>query len=164
MNLFFLDRDPELAAQAQCDKHVCKMIIETAQMMSTAHMLGSMFNVSGLYLPTHENHPSTVWVRSSPSAYRWTWHHLKALCEEYTHRYDRIHATQRKLLHRLFAQPITEGSEWRDPPQCMPDEFKQDDTVEAYRAFYRGSKVSFARWTKRPTPRWMTIAANQQAA
>ena len=37
MNIFYLDRDPVIAAQMMCDKHVVKMILESAQMLSTAH-------------------------------------------------------------------------------------------------------------------------------
>jgi len=39
LNLFYLDRDPQLCAQMHCDKHVVKMILEYAQLLSTAHRL-----------------------------------------------------------------------------------------------------------------------------
>jgi len=39
MNIFYLDKDPIKAAEMSCDKHVCKMIIESAQMLSTAHRI-----------------------------------------------------------------------------------------------------------------------------
>ena len=39
MNIFVLNKDPVLAAQEQCDKHVVKMIVESAQMLSTAHRM-----------------------------------------------------------------------------------------------------------------------------
>jgi len=39
MNLFFLSRDPSICAQQHCDKHVVKMILEYAQLLSTAHRL-----------------------------------------------------------------------------------------------------------------------------
>ena len=37
MNIFYLDTNPALCAEYHCDKHVVKMIIEYAQMLSTAH-------------------------------------------------------------------------------------------------------------------------------
>ena len=37
MNIFVLDNDPDTAARMMCDKHVVKMIVESAQMLSTAH-------------------------------------------------------------------------------------------------------------------------------
>ena len=39
MNLFYLDTRPEKCATLHCDKHVVKMIIEYAQLMSTAHRM-----------------------------------------------------------------------------------------------------------------------------
>ena len=39
MNIFVLDKDPHIAAQMHCDRHVPKMIVESAQMLSTAHRL-----------------------------------------------------------------------------------------------------------------------------
>lgn len=37
MNIFFLDKDPKICAQYHCDKHVVKMIVELAQLLSTVH-------------------------------------------------------------------------------------------------------------------------------
>lgn len=37
MNLFYLDKDHELNAQYHIDKHVSKMVLETAEMLSMAH-------------------------------------------------------------------------------------------------------------------------------
>ena len=67
MNLFYLHRDPVEAARMQCDRHVVKMILETAQMLSTAHI--ELDGIQVAYKATHKNHPSTVWVRSSAAAY-----------------------------------------------------------------------------------------------
>ena len=39
MNIFYLDREPKTCAEMHCDKHVVKMIIEYAQLLSTAHRL-----------------------------------------------------------------------------------------------------------------------------
>ena len=36
MNIFYVDRDPVKAAQMMCDKHIVKMILESAQMLCTA--------------------------------------------------------------------------------------------------------------------------------
>ena len=81
MNIFYLSRSPVEAAKMQCDKHVVKMILETAQLLSTAHH--ELDGASVAYKPTHKNHPSAVWVRSSSDHYRWTVAHLEALGSEY---------------------------------------------------------------------------------
>ena len=39
MNIFYLHENPEICAEYHCDKHVVKMILETAQMLSTAHRI-----------------------------------------------------------------------------------------------------------------------------
>ena len=84
MNIFYLHKDPVESAKLHCDKHVCKMIIEYAQMLSTAHRMldGKEYisqtlggrrikrwkhpnsNMEGvLYKASHINHPSAIWVR-----------------------------------------------------------------------------------------------------
>ena len=103
MNIFYLDRDPKVAAEMHCDKHVVKMILESAQMMSTAHRVldGDTYaDDKKLYKMAHKNHPSTIWVRSSSRHYDWMfqlWVHLLA---EYTARYDKFHKSE-LLLHGL---------------------------------------------------------------
>ena len=135
MNIFYLDRDPKIAAQMMCDKHVVKMILESAQMLCTAHRVldGEEYaNKMGLYKMAHKNHPSTIWVRSSFHNYRWLWQHMCALMKEYTYRYGKTHATSR-LRDALLRPPknISLSDAGGDPPQCMPDYCKGEDTVLA---------------------------------
>jgi len=164
MNIFYLDRDPEIAAQMMCDKHVVKMILESAQMLCTAHRVldGDEYaEKMGLYKLAHKNHPSTIWVRSSFYNYRWLFKHYDALMEEYTYRYGKIHATSR-LRDALLRPPRNISLSAKggfslldksgDPPQCMPDYCKGEDTVLAYQNYYILEKSGFAKWTKRETP------------
>lgn len=157
MNIFYLDADPELAAQAQCNKHVVKMIVETAQLLSTAHRMldGSTYaDQVGLYKSTHVNHPSNVWVRSGLHNYQWAHQHFVALLCEYTLRYGKIHASDR-LVSALETPPENlVDTEFTEPPQCMPDVYKQRVTVEAYRDYYAGEKAGFCKWSKRGVPNW----------
>ena len=157
MNIFYLDRDPVIAAQMMCDKHCIKMILESAQMLSTTHRVldGEEYaNKMGLYKLAHKNHPSTIWVRTSEDNYDWLWQHMCALMKEYTHRYGKRHATER-LTDPLCNAPDQIGNgEFTDPPQCMPDYCKGEDTVMAYQTYYILKKSGFARWTKRQTPEW----------
>lgn len=136
MNIFYLDHDPAEAARMQCDRHVVKMILETAQLLSTAHH--ELDGESPAYKPTHKNHPSAVWVRSSAYAYAWTWRHLNALGKEYSRRYSKGHKTIREHLSKLQVLPanIDTSMTPTEPPQCMPDEYKRDDTVLAYQLYY----------------------------
>ena len=158
MNIFVLDKDPRIAAQMMCDKHVVKMILESAQMLCTAHReLQPEHDVPDVfYKSTHKNHPSSKWVRQGIWHYRWLYQHFCALCDEYTYRYGKKHLTDTKLRDLLFHPPrnIRHFAWFDPPPQCMPEEYQCDDTVEAYRNYYKKEKADFAKWTKRNEPEW----------
>ena len=158
MNIFYLDRDPIIAAQMSCDKHVVKMILESAQMLCAAHRVldgDECADKMGLYKMVHKNHPSTIWTRTSKKNYDWHWKYFDALLKEYTHRYGKHHATER-LRNILFMPPLNIDREapFTDPPQCMPPYCKGEDTVMAYQTYYILEKSRFARWTKRQKPEW----------
>ena len=163
MNIFYLHHYAPLAAVAHCDKHCVKMILETAQLLSTAHReLDGDANADalGMYKSTHKNHPSAVWVRSSHKHYQWAYELFASLCKEYTHRYGKVHKTEQKLLQALKDLPknIPEIA-WTQPPQCMPDQYKQhpNRTVQAYRDYIVGEKSSFAtKYTNREVPSWIS--------
>ena len=143
MNLFYLSRDPVEAAHMQCDKHVVKMILETAQMLSTAHLELDGNQVA--YKATHKNHPSTVWVRSSLPAYRWAFQHLMALGDAYTKRYGKVHKTIDEHSDALSVPPrAIPDADFVDPPQCMYDECKRPDTVQAYQVYYNAKADEWA--------------------
>ena len=162
MNIFFLNKDPVKAARVQCDQHVVKMILETAQMLSTVAHEYKYHNTPGIYKPTHENHPMTKWVNTHKNNYLWACEHGLALCDEYTKRYGKVHKSQKliQILHDLcksvfcFRGMSFDGGECNStfitpPPLCMPDEFKQDDFVKAYKEYYKAKLLSW----KSP-PRW----------
>jgi hypothetical protein len=139
-----------------CDKHCVKMILESAQMLSTAHRILDKSDNDLLYKTTHKNHPSTKWVRESHLNYQWLYAHFIALGEEYTARYGKAHKSIAKLKSFLKEPPRSIPVElFSEPPQCMPSEYKQSNTVEAYRTYYRNDKAEFATW-KNPSviPSW----------
>ena len=146
MNIFLLDYSPILAAQFQCDKHVVKLTLETAQILSTVS--------GGPYKPTHQNHPCVKWAASNAINYRWLHRHGMALCREYSFRYGRRHKCQDVIAS--LSQPPKHIPLVGCTPyvQCMPDEFHDPDPVQAYRKYYLGAKADFAHWTKREVPFW----------
>ena len=158
MNIFVVDRQPAEAAKALCDKHIVKMIVESAQMLCTAHRTFNKDAPSHFYKATHNNHPCTQWVMESTGNYDWLYLHFSALCREYTHRYGKVHLTERKLHDDLEAPPkeIPVG-DYTKPPLAMPDEYKRDDEIEAYREYYRNKEIKM-RWTKREQPKWLKEA------
>lgn len=156
MNIFVLDSNPVVAAEYLCDKHVVKMILESAQLLSTAHhVLGSDVATDSLYRKTHVNHPCAKWVRESPANYDWLFEHMTAMMNEYTKRYGKQHATMR-LLDMLAMHPTYVGAKKELTPHvlCMPDQYKCGNVVESYREFYRKDKSRFATWKLNNVPNW----------
>ena len=147
MNIFYLDKDPKLAAIYQYNKHVVKMILESAQMLYTAHhCYGSAEQKANVpYKQAHLNHPSTIWARQSKSTYMWLYDHMMALGTEYYVRYGKTHLTITKCKDFLATPPKhIQGDEWSQPPQAMPDEYKHKDSIIAYWQYYINDKSHIA--------------------
>ena len=146
MNIFYLHHDPAVAASCFYDKHKVKMILESAQMLCTAHhCYGSDEQKQNVpYKQAHLNHPSTVWARMSTSTYMWLYDHMIALGKEYTKRYNKEHLTIKKCREFLSIPPAhIQGDTFNEPPQCMPDEYKvPGDAVSAYWNYYEAEKQS----------------------
>lgn len=153
MNIFVLDKDPRLAARALCDKHVCKMIIETTQLL--CNPLTDLPDCP--YKRTHWNHPCAKWARESLFNYNWLINHGVYLGHEFYYRYGHDHKCYNDILwaannaYRIKFPQI----EMTPFAQCMPDKYKQEDAVQAYRAYYIGEKNRFAKWNHAtPMPEW----------
>ena len=157
MNIFYLDSRPDTAAEMHCDKHCVKMILEYAQLLSTAHrVLDGDDAHPDLYKIAHKNHPSTRWTRSSEDHYVWLYELFRNLSIEFSNRYDKVHLSWKKLGFILDSLPKNiEDNGWEDPPQCMPDSCKDEDVVTAYRNYYIQEKKSFAEWKHTREPEWM---------
>lgn len=157
MNIFYLDKDVELCARWHNDKHVIKMILESCQLLSTAHHLLDNNPSNELYKMTHKNHPSAIWVRESVHNYNWLWQLTLALNEEFKRRYKKKsdHLSIVKLKHILSIAPdLIPVVPFSEPPQCMPEEFRMDDTEQAYRFYYCEGKRHLATWTDTEIPYW----------
>ena len=184
MNIFILDEDPKIAASYHCDKHVCKMILESGQMLCAAHWVGwlaylgkdlSNFKlqreaksylkqeVPYVFQPpwslTHANHPCSKWTRNSLENYMW---HSKlgiALCKEYEDRYKRQHKSLK--VHRWLSKnhpPLIENKGLEPFEICMKEEYKiSENPVECYREYYIKDKVRFAKWKNGNVPSWWRV-------
>lgn len=175
MNIFWLDNCPDTAAQYHCDKHVVKMILESAQLLSTAHKILDgqetvKYSKSGarlkdwvlpdtrelvLYKASHVNHPCAIWCRTTHANYGWLYRLFLALGNEYSRRYAKQHLSITKLADELALHPdgIKEG-ELTTPALAMPDECKTNDPVESYRNYYKIHKADIAVWSHSETPFW----------
>ena len=158
MNIFVVHENPAVAAQDLCDKHVVKMIIEGCQMLSTNHRLAGSHIVYApvhLYKQSFMNHPCTIWARQSYENYMWLANHTNELCNEYRHRYNKVHSCKQMaewfLLHPLGSGKLTPFA------QAMPEEFKvPGDGIAAYRKYYIGAKSKIAKWKYTNPPDWYT--------
>ncbi len=161
MNIFVLDKDPYVAAQMMCDKHVVKMILEGCQMLSTVHSLDVVQdNKPALYKPCFHNHPCTIWARASKSNYYWLANHTFELTNEYSSRYcGKIHkSTDMAYWFTQNAPSNLPTTICTDFAQAMPEQYKNVDGVAAYRAYYLGEKAKFAKWKLGNEPMWFTSA------
>ena len=158
MNIFVLDKDPQIAASMACDKHVIKMILETAQMLCAA---GAAKGYEMPYNATHKHHPCTLWAGQSRDNWDWLIEHGMALSREYTKRYGKIHKSQRVIEYARAMNIMFDKQELTPFAQAMPEQYKNDCVVTAYRAYYMGEKARFATW-KTNTPDWWNAGVAQR--
>ena len=158
MNIFVLDKNPRIAAEMHCDKHCVKMILETAQMLSTAHRFYNTPQAEKVYKQAHLNHPCTKWVRESKTNYRWALDLYLELLKEFKLRRGKAHKSG-TLCNFFFEIPADMPDIGLTPfPQAMPPEYQQEDAVKAYRAYYMGEKAAIAEWNwGTPAPDWFEI-------
>jgi hypothetical protein len=157
------------------------MILETAQLLSTAHRVldgeqstrihnnrkQQVWSLrdgrdSILYKATHINHPSAVWVRNSKHNYYWLAELLLKLCEEYTYRYGKRHKVEQiGLADVLQAAPLNSPLlvKFAEPTPAMPDECViLGDSIASYRKYYNTKKRHIASWkgkiNSRDIPYW----------
>ena len=183
MNIFDLSEDAKEAASWHNDRHTVKMIVEYAQLLSTAHRVldgtlvvlpmrtktGKISNRkvwqfdqddprSGiLYKATHINHPSAVWSRQSEQNYLWLYELWVNLIEEWRRRFNhqKIHKCE-SLIDCLKYPPQGIPKTGKTPVAlAMPDEYKiSDDPVNCYRQYYKLGKAHLAKWRGKDAPPW----------
>ena len=184
MNIFYLDNDPVKCAQMHVDKHCVKMILEYAQLLSTAHRFLDGTQSIGLsktgrkqtryvlpderesilYSATHLNHPSAIWCRQSDSNYIWLAKLLNELCKEYTYRYGKTHKVESdgllKSLYWNLPKNIPKAVNFTQPTPAMPDECKvAGDALKSYHNYYAMNKQHLWSWkgkiNSRSRPSWL---------
>ena len=157
MNVFYLDHNPTTCAKYHNDKHCVKMILEYAQLMSTAHRILDGDDINPvIYKATHKNHPSAIWARTNGCNYEWLYELFVDLSDEYTYRYGKQHLSYTKLVDVLATAPrnIPVGL-FTTPTPAMPDHCKiKNDSLASYRKYYIEEKSHLATWKNREVPEW----------
>jgi hypothetical protein len=151
MNIFVVHPDPIVSAQMLNDKHVVKMILESAQILSTVNFKN---NKKATYKPTHHNHPCTLWAGKTVDNYNWLKQHGIALCEEYTNRYKKIHKSMQYYFTEYNIPDTIKDIGLTEFVQAMPEQYRDINPVLAYRKYYIGEKSGFSKWTNREIPSW----------
>lgn len=162
MNIFYLDRTPQLAARALCDQHITKMPLESAQLACTVvHSLATgddrrltTLLLSDLYRPSYPTHPCQLWLQHDPANIKWFYYHASELFELFYEHRQRRHASE-PVFHTAFACISELRPEWRSataahhtPPALAVKDYPRDpaDPVGTYRRYYIADKASFATW------------------
>ena len=171
MNIFVLDTDPHAAARMMCDKHIPKMLVESAQMMASAlrrHGVDEselpLTRRGTPYKMSFPHHPCTKWVGDSYQNFMWLYEHAKAISQEYLKRFGNRRGTHRTVrtireMHQAFDKHFVTFDFPEDGltpfALAMPEEYQSEDPVKAYRAYYKADKSYFAKWDKgTPAPNW----------
>ena len=176
MNIFYLDHDTQKCAKMHVDKHCVKMILEYAQLLSTAHRVLDGKETIGktktgrnvkrwvlsderndtLYSATHVNHPSAVWVRASLENYQWLYNMFKDLIQEYHYRYGKLHKCAFLLPDLQYPPSKIPVVPFTQPTPAMPEDYKvEGDSIKSYHNYYNGDKQRMFSWKNRETPEWI---------
>lgn len=161
MNIFFVYLSAKLAARSLCDKHIIKLALETAQLLSTTMYIINESENKNIYKMTHRNHPCAIWVRNSQENFKWTIEHGLELCYEYTRRYHKIHKSQAVIEYIQTHFDITKikKKQFTMPVICMNDEYKiSQDPIICYREYYIKNKSRFAKWKNTSPPDWYSTS------
>lgn len=179
MNIFYLHNDPVICAEMHNDKHTIKMILESAQLLSTAHRLLDGVETVGLsqsgrnkkvwklpddrdislYSATHNNHPSAIWARQSKANYKWLFELFCALINEYEYRYGKKHKCTEMIFWLARIPDNSPDVPFTEPTPAMPDDVKiKGDSVASYRNYYINHKQHLSTWSgkinSRKVPEW----------
>lgn len=156
MQIFATFQDPELCAKVLDDKRVCKMIVESAQIMSTVMHL---YNDSKApYKKTHEHHPCVKWTFASPNNFGWLFKHFQFLIYQYDLRYQKTHSCWRliKIFDTFLIKQysIIHGSRLMPFPNATI--FKKDTVHNAYK------RHLIRKWrTDKRQPKWNKASLKQ---
>lgn len=164
-----VDASASKSAMNLCDKHVPKMLLETCQMLSTAvrKQLSDLKLTDEVYKSAYPNHPMTKWVGNSYLNFMWALEHGEHLAKEYSFRFNKIHKSER-IIHNVYKlTDLMKKSydfdklNFTETPQCMPDKYKTNRTITAYRDYYFHEKKYFATWNRgRDKPNWFKRREN----
>jgi hypothetical protein len=162
MNIFAIDLKPSVCASCHTDRHIIKMPLETAQMLSFVYYHADYWNkpIPNLlmgYSKAHDKHPCSLWIRESKENFIWTCELGIQLVQEYRFRYDSVKHQRCLDIFNWCLDNIPDLKSIGLTPfaLAMPDTYKSINDVESYRSYYRFGKTDLHKWTKREKPVWI---------
>ena len=160
MNIFYLDKDPTTCAMYHCDKHVVKMILESAQILCTVINEKAGYQLTP-YKSTHRNHPCTLWAGQCFENARYVLDLACNLDSEFRYRFN--HEDSHKSwgvlcevdMYTMLEQYLPRYGMRTPPALAMPEEYRSENPVESYRLYYRLDKQHLLKYSKRERPDWL---------
>jgi hypothetical protein len=158
MNIFILHDNPEIAAQFHCNKHVVKMILESCQILCTVHHMKEI-HCDIPYRPTHTKHICVLWAGETEENFNWLLQLTKYLLMEYTYRYEKTHKCK-EVYEWLILHPLSfSEKKLTNFVQAMPQEYKMNNSIDAYRNYYNLGKKHILQYKRRHVPLWLEFSS-----
>lgn len=177
MNIFILSENPVEAANMHCDQHLGKMILESAQMLSTA--LHSLENQdfrdrkvlvhTNLYKPAYQKHPCTLWTGESYANFLWLIDLAYSLQAQLPKRHSSTEVIKTCELMGRKMRSCFPCEELTPFALAMPEEIKYNDTkfptaTAKYHELYKykalewrtqGRFMTYSQYGHRPIPEFI---------
>lgn len=165
MNIFALNRNPRVASKQHFQKHVIKMILESAQMLSTVFWLqdperAEILNNEGfIYKRVHTKHPCTIWANQCLENFSWLAELAMDLSKEHNLRFmpKNVHKSLKIVEYAYYNPPPTLSALGAMTPfaLAMPDDCKIGNPIFSYRTYYTSPyKQHLVDWGKGSEPLW----------
>lgn len=147
MNIFVTNLDPVVSAVDLCDKHIPKMLLESAQMLNNG--IHKYEGKNPIYRKLMINHPCSKWTLRSKANYEWLLNHAYEINRQFEIRFNNSHKSK-AVLDICRVQYVDWN--WLEHDltpfaQAMPIIYRHSDTITAYRSYIKGEKL-FAKWSK----------------
>lgn len=166
MNIFYTSTDPYECAKHLDDKRLNKMIVESAQILSTVARLSlpqEQCDFLKVYKATHIHHPCVKWAASSLANFNLLENILTSYILEYKYRFDKLHGCRQVHLAvnaaGMALWPNTPSYSMgfaTEPPKCFHPLVPRDlPATKGYQETLRLKWVNDVRepkWTKRDKP------------
>jgi len=162
VNFFYLDTDPKKCAQYYCNKHIVKIPIEIAQILSKIHyQLNSGIDYDKIYkdsLVVKNTLGPYLWAIESLDNYIWTCNLGLELINEYKFRYNKktfkTEIVLETLLNNLPNLPKIGITKFIGTNQFDMFQFVSNDPIICSRYNYCEMKCNNDIWTNRTKPYW----------